>query len=74
MAEVRGEPDYADNVVRWEKYKTEHPETEVLYVSPHWEAVSADPCDGRTVTVRMSLGALMDTLELRDLASQQQER
>jgi hypothetical protein len=59
---VRGEPDYPDNVPRREVYEQAHPETEIIYLSPWWQAIIREG-DGQTIITRPSLGKLLDKLE-----------
>jgi hypothetical protein len=58
---VRGEPDYVDNVVRREVYEAAHPDTEIIYLGPHWQAIIRED-DGLTVITRPSLKGLLDKL------------
>ena len=59
---VRGEPDYVDNVVRREDYEAAHPNVEILYLGPFWQAILRED-DGMTIITRTSLKRLMDKLE-----------
>lgn len=59
---VRGEPEYIDHVPRLLAYKEAHPDTEIIYFGPHWQAIIRED-DGVTVITRMSLKQLMDKLE-----------
>lgn len=60
---VRGEPDYPDQVVRRERYEAAHPDTEIVYLPPMWQAIVHEEEDGMTVITRTSLGKLLDKLE-----------
>lgn len=62
---VQGEPDYGDQVLRLEQYAAAHPETEVVYMRPFWQAVIREGDDGlsQTIITRPSLGKLLDTLQ-----------
>ena len=59
---VRNEPDYADQVPRRIAYENAHPETEILYIGPYWQAIIREGED-RTIITRHSLKALLDKLE-----------
>lgn len=63
---VRGEPDYADQVPRREAYEQAHPNVEIIYLSPHWQAIIFEENDGKTIITRHSLKALIDKLESLD--------
>jgi hypothetical protein len=63
---VRGELDYVDQVPRRLAYEKTHPNTEIVYISPHWQAITREDGDGLTVITRLSLGQLMDKLESLD--------
>ena len=36
---VRGEPDYIDQVLRRHAYEAAHPDVEIVYLSPVWQAI-----------------------------------
>ena len=59
---VRGEPGYADQVPRREAYEKAHPETEIIYLGPHWQAIIREET-GLTVITRLDLRGLLDKLE-----------
>jgi hypothetical protein len=59
---VRGEPDYVDNVVRRKAYESAHPNLEIIYLSPFWQAIVRED-DGMTIITRTSLKRLLDKLE-----------
>jgi hypothetical protein len=59
---VRGEPDYVDNVVRREVYEKAHPDTEIIYLGSYWQAIQRE-VEGMTIFTRSSLGRLLDKLE-----------
>ena len=48
---VSGEPGYPDQVPRRKAYEAAHPETEIIYRGPYWQAVIREEA-GETVTVR----------------------
>lgn len=62
---VWGEPDYIDQVPRRMAYEAAHPETEIIYLSPWWQAILRE-ADGQTIITRPSLGKLLDKLEALD--------
>src|ERR1700691_2668736 len=64
---VRGEPEYVDQVPRREAYEAAHPETEILYIGPYWQAIIPEP-SGKTIITRHSLKRLLDKLESLDSA------
>lgn len=59
---VRGEPDYVDQVPRRAAFERAHPEVQITYHGPHWEAVISDQ-SGQTVINRHELRTLLDKLE-----------
>jgi hypothetical protein len=63
---VRGELDYVDQVPCRLAYEKTHPNTEILYISPHWQAIIREDDDGMTIVTRHSLKQLMDKLESLD--------
>lgn len=60
---VRGEPEYVDQVPRREEYEAAHPNVEILYIGPYWQAIIREANDGKTITTRHSLKALLDKLD-----------
>lgn len=64
---VRSEPDYVDHVPRRLAWEAAHPNAEILYLGPFWQAIIRED-DGMTVITRDSLRKLMDKLELIDQA------
>ena len=62
---VRGEPDYADQVPRRAAYEAGHPNVEIIYHGPHWEAVIRED-SGETSINRYELRGLLDKLESLD--------
>jgi hypothetical protein len=63
---VRGEPDYMDQVLRRREYEKTHPNVEIIYLSPFWQAIIREDDDGKTIITRPSLGKLLDKLESLD--------
>jgi hypothetical protein len=59
---VRGEPDYIDQVMRRREYEAAHPNVEIIYLNPYWQAIVRED-DGETIITRPSLGKLLDKLE-----------
>ena len=59
---VHGEPDYIDQVLRRHAYEAAHPNVEIIYLSPYWQAIVRKD-DGETIITRPSLGKLLDKLE-----------
>lgn len=59
---VRGEPDYVDQVPRRETYEKSHPDTEIIYLCPCWQGIVRE-ADGQTIITRPSLRQLLDKLE-----------
>jgi hypothetical protein len=59
---VRGEPEYVDQVPRREAYEAAHPNVEIIYIGPYWQAIVSGG-DGKTIITRHSLKALLDKLE-----------
>ena len=59
---VRGEPEYVDQVPRRAAYEAAHPNVEILYLGPYWQAIIREE-SGQTVITRHSLKALLDKLE-----------
>jgi hypothetical protein len=62
---VRGEPDYIDQVLRRQAYERAHPDVEIIYLSPYWQAIVREDA-GQTIITRPSLGKLLDKLESLD--------
>ena len=62
---VYGEPGYADQVPRRQAYQAAHPEVEILYLGPCWQAIICEE-SGKTIITRYELKALLDTLEALD--------
>jgi hypothetical protein len=60
---VRGEPEYVDQVVRRLEYEPAHPNVEIIYIGPYWQAIIREENDGKTIITRYSLKALLDKLE-----------
>lgn len=60
---VRGEPGYAHQVPRRQAYEAGHPETEIIYLDPYWQAIISEAGDGKAIFTRSSLEALLDKLE-----------
>jgi hypothetical protein len=56
------EPGYVDQVVRRQEYEAAHPETEIIYLGPHWQAIIREEA-GVTVITRHDLRVLLDKLE-----------
>jgi hypothetical protein len=65
MLTVRGEPDYVDQVPRRMEYEKAHPESEIIYIGPHWQAIIREDA-GQMIITRHSLKQLMDKLEAVD--------
>ena len=63
---VRGEPEYVDQVPRREEYEAAHPDVEILYIGPYWQAIIHEQNDGKTIIIRHSLKPLLDKLESLD--------
>ncbi len=59
---VRGEPGYMDQVPRRQAYEAAHPEVEIIYLGPCWQAIIREDA-GETVITRYELKALLDKLE-----------
>jgi len=62
---VRGEPEYADQVPRRQAYQAAHPEVEILYLGPCWQAIICEE-SGKTIITRYELKGLLDKLEALD--------
>jgi hypothetical protein len=66
---VRGEPEYVDQVPRRFAYEKTHPNVEILYIGPYWQAIIHEDNDGKTILTRNSLKALLDKLDSLDGAA-----
>src|SRR5579862_808926 len=64
---VRGEPDYVDQVPRREVYEAAHPNVEIIYIGPYWQAIVSEG-EGKTIITRHGLKQLLDKLEALDSA------
>ena len=64
---VRGEPDYVDQVPRREAYEAAHPNVEIIYIGPYWQAIVSEG-EGKTIITRHGLKQLLDKLEALDSA------
>jgi hypothetical protein len=62
---VRGEPDYIDQVPRRLAYEAAHPNVEIIYLGPYWQAIVREEA-GQVIVTRHSLKALLDKLEALD--------
>jgi hypothetical protein len=62
---VRGEPEYVDQVPRRQTYEAAHPNVEIIYLGPVWQAIIRDEA-GQTVITRYELRGLLDKLESLD--------
>jgi len=62
---VRGEPDYVDQVPRRMAYEAAHPNVEILYLGPYWQAIIRED-NGQTIITRHELRNLLDKLEALD--------
>jgi hypothetical protein len=67
---VRGEPEYPDQVPRRIAYQDAHPDVEIIYLRPHWQAVIHEG-DGLQIITRYTLKALLDKLESLDAGTVQ---
>lgn len=65
LHEIRGELDYADQVPRWKAFEAAHPDVEITYNGPFWQAVIQQDV-GETLITRYELSALLDKLEQMD--------
>jgi hypothetical protein len=63
---VRGEPEYVDQVPRREAYEAAHPNVDILYIGPYWQAILREEHDGKTIITRHTLKALLDKLDSLD--------
>ena len=63
MTVVAGEPEYVDQVPRRIAYEAAHPDVEILYLGPYWQAIIREENGGRTIITRYELKALLDKLE-----------
>ena len=62
---VRGEPEYIDQVPRRAAYEAAHPNVEIIYLGPFWQAIIREEA-GQTIITRIHLRDLMDKLEALD--------
>jgi hypothetical protein len=62
---VRGNPEYVDQVPRRTAYEAAHPDLEIIYLGPCWQAVIREDAM-QTIITRHSLKALLDKLEALD--------
>ena len=62
---VRGEPDYIDQVPRRAAYEAAHPNVEIIYIRPYWQAIIREE-SGQTIITRHHLKGLLDRLEALD--------
>ncbi len=62
---VRGEPEYVDQVLRRAAYEAAHPNVEILYLGPYWQAIIREG-EGQTIITRYELRGLLDKLESLD--------
>ena len=59
---TRAEPAHVDQVLRRLAFEADHPDVQITYRGPHWEARS--PRDGAEAVIkRYELRALLDALE-----------
>jgi len=49
----------------WAAYEAAHPEAEIIYLGPYWQAIIREG-DGQTIITRHSLKGLLDKLETLD--------
>jgi hypothetical protein len=59
---ARVELEYVDQVPRQKAYEADHPEVEITYHGPWWQAVIREDGGGTTIT-RYHLRSLLDKLE-----------
>ena len=59
---VRGEPEHIDQVLRRHRYEAAHPNMEIIYLSPVWQAIIREDA-GQTIITRHHLKGLLDKLE-----------
>jgi hypothetical protein len=62
---VRGEPEYIDQVPRRMAYEAAHPNAEIIYLGPFWQAIIREEA-GQTIITRHHLKGLLDKLEALD--------
>ncbi len=62
---VTGEPEYVDQVPRRQAYEAAHPQVEILYLGPYWQAIICEDA-GKTIITRYELKILLDELEALD--------
>jgi hypothetical protein len=60
-----GEPEYVDQVPRRLAYEAAHPDVEILYLGPYWQAIIREET-GKTIITRHALKGLLDKLEALD--------
>jgi hypothetical protein len=58
----RGEPEYVDQVPRRAAYEAAHPNVEIVYLGPYWQAIIREE-GGQTIITRYELKQLLDKLE-----------
>ena len=63
--DVRGEPDYFEQVPRLASYRHAHPDAEIIYLGSWWQYLLTEE-NGITVIVRFTLGELLDKLDKLD--------
>lgn len=66
---IRGEPEYIDQVPRREAYEKSHPNVEIIYLGPCWQAIIRED-DGQTIFTRSDLRRLLDKLQSLDTAAE----
>jgi len=59
---VSGDPGYVDQVPRRLEYEAAHPDVEILYLGPCWQAIIREK-GGLTIITRYELRTLLDKLE-----------
>jgi hypothetical protein len=59
---VRGEPDYVDQVPRRFAYEAAHPDVQIIYLGPYWQAIITEE-NGQMIFTRHDLRSLLDKLE-----------
>jgi hypothetical protein len=57
-----GEPGYVDQVPRQQAYQAAHPDVEIVYLGPAWQAIIREGA-GQTIITRYELRVLLDELE-----------
>jgi hypothetical protein len=66
---VAGEPGYVDQVPRRVAYEAAHPNAQIIYLGPYWQAIIREGNDGMTIITRYDLRFLLDKLESLDAAA-----